>query len=360
MTPGPRVLVTGASGLLGAEVTARLVRSGHRVTALVHNESVIRRNDGRVLRAPAGVLRTVAGDVTRPDLGLDDAELDGVDRVVHCAAVTDFGRPAQLYREVNVDGTRHVLDLARRVGAPLVHVGTAYVCGERDGVVTESELDVGQSMGNPYETSKLAAEQLVRRAGEDGAPVAVVRPSIVVGAARSGVVREFKNIYVVLRLTTQGRVRAVPGRPDATLDLVPVDYVADLVAGAARRFEQARGRVLHAVGGPLHLGEISEVLAGYPSFEAPRYVAPESFDPTRLTAVEQSYHRSVISLYESYFRRRPRFTDDEATRFRDRPPPPRGRALLRRILDHALRAGYLGPALPGVEETLSALSRRAS
>jgi len=347
------VLVTGASGLVGAEVVARLLAAGHDVLGVVHRVPELIGNNGRPLRAPKDRLRLVTGDVTQPGLGL---ELPGrVDHIVHCAAITDFGRAEALYQQVNVDGTRQVIELAREHATPLVHVGTAYVCGERSGTIAESELDVGQRLGNNYEESKLRAETLVRKANADGLPVAVVRPSIVVGAARTGVVRDFKNIYVVLKLTTQGRVRSIPGHFDAMLDLVPVDHVADVVAATVDRFAEAEGRTFHAVGGGLSLRDFSDVLAEFPSFHVPRFVTPTGFDPQRLPATERAYHDKIVVLYESYFRRRIAFDRTETERFMPTRPPAAGQAFLRRLLEHAVKAGYLGPALPDVDQVLAGL-----
>ncbi|AHH99170.1 SDR family oxidoreductase [Kutzneria albida] len=358
------VLVTGASGLVGSEVVARLLSAGHEVVALVHRVENLIGNNGRPLHAPEGRLRLIKGDVTRPDLGLDRPEwtnlAGGVDRIVHCAAITDFGRTEQLYQQVNVAGTQHVIELARERSTPLVHVGTAYVCGERSGTIAASELDLGQRMGNHYEESKLRAETLVRKAGADGLPVAVVRPSIVVGAARTGVVRDFKNIYVVLKLTTQGRVRSVPGHFDAMLDLVPVDHVADVVAQTVDRFTEAEGRTFHAVGGGLSLRDFSDVLAEFPSFHVPRFVVPSAFDPQRLPEGERAYYDKVVQLYESYFRRRITFDRTETERFMPVKPPATGQAFLRRLLEYALRAGYLGASLPGVDQVLAELRNRGN
>jgi nucleoside-diphosphate-sugar epimerase len=337
------VLVTGATGLVGAEVVARLVGTGHRVIGLVHRADRVVRNDGSVVDG----VELMSGDVTRP---LPDIT---VDRIVHCAAVTDFGRQDSLYEAVNVDGTRHVLDLAFMRGTPVVHVSTAYVCGERSGVVTESDLDVGQRLGNAYESSKLRAETLVRKAAVDGLPVAVVRPSIVVGEASTGVVRDFKNVYVVLKLTTQGRVRSVPGNFDALLDLVPVDHVADVVAEAAIRFPE--GQTLHATAGGLSLREFSDLLAEFPSFHVPRFVAPSAFDADRLPETERAYHAKLITLYESYFRRRPSFDRTGTDAFLPGSAPVGGSALLRSLLSYAVKAGYLGPPLAGVDQVLAGL-----
>lgn len=349
MTGRLSVLVTGAAGLVGAEVAARLAAAGHDVTGLVHRNASVVRNNGRPLR-----VRTLDGDVTEPGLGLHGPAR--FDRVVHCAAVTDFGRPAGVYRSVNTDGTARVVEFARAANVPLVHVSTAYVCGERDGVATEDQLDVGQPFGNEYEHSKLLAERFVREAAAGGLPVAVVRPSIVTGAERTGVMRELKNVYLVLKLVTEGLARTLPGHYDACLDLVPVDYAADLVAGVTTRFDQAAGRTFHAVGAHLRLRDISDVLAEFPSFLVPRYVSPSTFDASLLPAAERAYYQRVTSLYTSYFQRRIRFDDTAAAGFSARRRVRGGPAYLRRLIDYAVRTGYLGNPLPAGSDVLAGLS----
>ena len=353
------VLVTGAAGLVGAEVCARLLKNGHTVVGLVHNVRTLVTNNGKPV--PAGRIELIPGDVTRPMLGLDEtawqALTQRVDLVVHSAAITDFGRPREVYQSINTTGTAHVLELARACEARLVHVSTAYVCGEQDGPILESALDAGQRFGNHYEESKFDAELLVRKAAADGLPVAVVRPSVVVGAARTGVVREFKNIYVVLKLLSEGRVTSIPGHFDACVDLVPVDHVASLIVSVAEDFERARGLTLHAVGSPVKMRHVSDVLAEYPSFHVPRYVAPATFDPATLSDLERAYWERMLSLYESYFRRRQQFDDSVAAGFRRHQRVAGGPGQLRKIIDYAVKAGFLGAPLPGVGDVLAKLGR---
>ncbi|SDG49536.1 Male sterility protein [Lentzea fradiae] len=357
---GLRVLVTGAAGLVGAEVVARLAGEGHTVLALVHKRPAIVRNDGEVVRTvPAGqsgpgLVSCVAGDVTKPMLGLTAERYEelaaGVDRIVHSAATTDFGRRWETYESLNVDGTRNVVRLASERAVPLVHVSTAYVCGERTGRVLEDDLDVGQRFGTGYERSKFLAEQEVRAAAT---PVAVVRPSMVVGTQESGVIRDFKNMYVVLKLFTQGRVRSVPGFYDALLDLVPVDYVAALICQVVNRFDEARGLTFHAVGAAPHtLLDVSNALAEYPMFEVPHYVSPSAFDVDALPPDERVYYRRIIAMYESFFRRRARFDDTNAARLAPWRPEATGVDYLRTLLDHCVRVGYLGRAEAGIGDVL--------
>ncbi|MFI1168932.1 SDR family oxidoreductase [Streptomyces sp. NPDC020801] len=349
MADAMTVLVTGASGLVGAEVTARLTAAGHTVLALLHSRSELVRNNGGKLTPAPGTLTPITGDITRPGLGLagDDRLLArGADRIVHCAAVTDFGLPEERYDGINVRGTRHVLDLALAGRTPLVHISTAYVCGERDGTAREDELDVGQRPGNGYEHSKLTAEIMVRKAAAEGLPVSVVRPSIITGAARTGRIRDFKTIYPVLKIFTRGLVRSAPGHYDAVLDLVPVDRVADLVAAAALRFADAEGLTLHAVGHEVTLRDFSDALAEYPSFQVPRFVPPSAFCASALSGRERSYYDRVVSLYGTYFRRRVHFDDAQAAAFSGPRTHARGRTYLRRLLDHCLKVGYLGTPPP--------------
>ncbi|MEU6370037.1 SDR family oxidoreductase [Streptomyces sp. NPDC046931] len=345
MTDTMTVLVTGASGLVGAEVTARLTAAGHTVLALLHHNGDLVRNNGRKVTPGPGAVIRITGDINRPGLGLASGDRHIVataDRIVHCAAVTDFGLPEERYESINVTGAGHVLDLALAGRIPLVHVSTAYVCGERDGTAREDELDVGQRPGNGYEKSKLTAETLVRKAAAEGLPVTVVRPSIITGAARTGRVRDFKTIYPVLKILTRGLVRTVPGHYDAVLDLAPVDRVADLVTEAATRSEDAEGRTLHAVGHELTLRDFSDILAEYPSFHVPRFVPPSAFSASALPDRERPYYDRIICLYDTYFRRRIHFDDTQAAAFSGPRAPTGGRPYLRRLLDHCLRAGYLG------------------
>ena len=354
------ILVTGATGAVGTEVTARLMAAGHSVIALVHRTPQIVRGSGR--RLPRGDLSIITGNLTATALGLPAGQLaalrERLDVIVHCAAVTDFGRDPAIYQAVNVAGTFRVIELATsgsRGAVPLVHVSTAYVCGERDGTIGEADLDVGQRFTNHYEESKFRAELAVREAAGLGLPTVVVRPSIVAGTARAGVVRDFANMYLVLRLLVRGLVRTIPGHYDAIIDLVPIDYVADAIGQVSERFDEAAGQTLHLVGvTPLTLRDFSDVMAEYPSFHVPRFVPPYGFEPSRLPAAERRYYERVIGLYESYFRRRAIFDTTNARRLLTGPPQAGGKTYLRRLLRYGMRAGYFRPPLEAVAQPATA------
>ncbi|WP_324194045.1 SDR family oxidoreductase [Nocardia blacklockiae] len=345
------MLITGASGLVGSEVAARRVAAGRPTIAVLHSNSRLIRNDG----APLEGVATVTGDVREPGFALaePDALSDRVGVIVHAAATTAFDATAEEYERLNVRGTAHAVELALRWDVPLVYVSTAYVCGLRGGTIGEDELAAGQEFGNGYEDSKFRAEELVR--GTSGLRWAVVRPGIVTGAVGSGVIRDYKNMYTVVKLIVEGKLRSLPGRYDATLALAPVDHVAEVIAAVVDSIETHCGTTFHAVGrDTLSLREVSDVLAEYPSFHVATFVPPSSFAPEDLDPIEREYYLRVGALYTSYFARRVRFDTANAEALLGRPGPETGKEYLRLLLDHCLESGYLGTPLPSIEDVLAA------
>ncbi len=238
MTARPQtVLLTGATGYVGALVLARLLaRPGIRVVCPIRAADAWHareRLDGvlhRLWTQPAADLteRTtpVAFDLEHPEAELP--LLEEVTQVLHCAASVRFDLPPAQARRANVGTAVVVADLARR--APrlrrMVHVSTAYVGGTHQGTFRESDLDVGQDFRNTYERTKFEAEGLLRESAAD-LPLTFARPSIVLGEAGTGWTTTFNVIYPMLRAYRRGLVRELPADPGAVIDVVTGDYVAD-------------------------------------------------------------------------------------------------------------------------------------
>jgi long-chain acyl-CoA synthetase len=225
-----------------------------------------------------------SGDVTFPNLGLsaeDDASLaSSVTRIIHSAATVRFDHTFEEASEINVEGTRRVLDFAARATRlqSLTYVGTAYVAGERTGLIREDELDAGQSFRNTYEQTKCQAEALVR-SRQATLPITIVRPSIIVGDSRTGVTTSFKMMYWPLKIYARRLWRTVPGSPDAILDIVPVDYVSAATARLAF-LPEAIGQTIHLCAGPQSsatIHQISTRASEYFRVPPPRYINPSFF-----------------------------------------------------------------------------------
>lgn len=334
-----KILMTGAAGLLGGELAARLVAAGHSVTAFVHTNRDIRGNDGALV--------PVAGacpcDIAQPLLGLGKdmaRELaTSHDMLVHAAATVRFDLAEAEYDRINRAGAAHAIAFARLGGLKLLHVSTAYVCGDRKGRIAEDDDVPDSGFANGYEASKAAAERLVRTSGLDWA---IARPSIVTGDSETGAIRHFDTIYAAFKLIVEGRVRQMAARGDATLDFVPIDHVCGALADLVARFDAAAGGTFHLVSGqPIPVAMFAAAIGAFPQFNAPRLIDPAVFDPADLPALERRLYRRVAGLYASYFQRNPLFDDTNTRQVTGRVCPDTGAAYLGRLIEFCIAEGFL-------------------
>jgi len=249
-------LVTGFPGFIGRRLVGLLLEQDPKasVVALVEPRML---DAGREAAAAIDSERVqvVAGDITDRRLGLEDGEYDrlrgDVRTVFHLAAIYDLSVPIELAQRVNVEGTGNVLEfcLAAEGLDRLVYISTAYVAGWRTGVVYEHELVMGQEFKNHYESTKFQAEVWVREA-MDRVPTTIIRPAIVVGDSRTGETTKFDGPYYLLRAISQahraGRAMLQFGRLEASVNVVPVDYVVAAI-GAVAGDPVAEGQTLHLV-----------------------------------------------------------------------------------------------------------------
>jgi long-chain acyl-CoA synthetase len=263
-------------------------------------------------------VHALPGDLTA-GIAAPEAEIDVV---CHCAASISFELPLEEAREINVEGTRAMLELARSVGARrFVHVSTAYVAGTHSGVFTEDML--GSEFRNTYEQTKCEAERVVRDVS--GMEVAIARPSIVVGESDSGWTPAFNVLYWPLRAFARGLFEQVPAKPDGHVDVVPVDYVAD---GIAKLIESDVTGTFNLVSGAdvATVDELSELACAH--FDRPR---PPYADTGAFGDATADEHGAV---YLPYFDMDVIF-DDTRTREQLGLQAPRVRAYFDTLMDYA-------------------------
>jgi nucleoside-diphosphate-sugar epimerase len=191
------------------------------------------------------------GDITEPDLGLGDQYDDVAEAVTiacHLAAVYDLSIPRDIGWSVNVEGTRHVLDLLEQ--SPNLerfgYVSTAYVSGERPGTIYENELVHDAGFKNFYEETKYHAEVLVQDR-MDIIPTMIFRPGIVVGDSQTGETDKFDGPYFVLRALQRlpkYTLMTHIGSGTEPVNLVPVDFVIDAMTHLLAHDDHA-GTVFH-------------------------------------------------------------------------------------------------------------------
>jgi len=283
------VLLTGASGVVGRALLPRL--RDLDVACLVHRSPVSGPN-----------VTTALGDVAEPMLGLAGqayAELAAkVDAVIHCAAVTDFGRTDGSLEATNIAGTEHVAAFAAAADAVLYHVSTAFVHTKADG-------DRGRTAIG-YASSKSAAEQAVR---SSCIPHVILRPSVVIGDSVTGEIAAFQGLHQVVAGMFAGTVPMIPFDPGWPIDFVPADVVADAIACVVENrvsegefWVSAGDKALRLDEGVAVVTEFARTLGV--SIDTPRFVPPEMFDrligPVFLDALPARIRRNVVRMLEFF------------------------------------------------------------
>jgi thioester reductase-like protein/NADP-dependent 3-hydroxy acid dehydrogenase YdfG len=244
-----RYVVTGGTGFIGRRVVSQLLARDDdaEVWVLVRRGSLARFERLSLDWGPRA--KPLVGDLTAADLGLTDdavAELGTVDHVVHCAAIYDITVGEAEQRAANVEGTRAVIDLARRLEATLHHVSSIAVAGTYRGEYTEDDFDVAQDLPTPYHQTKFEAELLVRSA--QGLRYRVYRPAVVVGDSRTGEMDKVDGPYyffgVLAKLARLPKFTPMVLPDTGRTNIVPVDYVVDALV-ALMHVEDRDGQTFH-------------------------------------------------------------------------------------------------------------------
>ncbi|UYV79097.1 hypothetical protein LAZ67_17001123 [Cordylochernes scorpioides] len=273
------IFITGATGFLGKVLLEKLLRSCSGIKTIY---VLLRGKDDLEPRQrldelfsmtmfskvrwenPSAISRVipVAGDVTLPDLGLSATDLyvlsQNVSVIFHCAATVRFDEPYKKAVDINLKGTKHLLNVAKKMTclSAMVHVSTAYsFCNKSDiseeiypePVDPDKILEASEWMdekllgclmepllaGRPsnYHLTKAFAEILVQKEC-GGIPTAIVRPSIVTAAAREPIPGWVDNMYGpsgFIFAACKGALRTMHVYPEIAVDCIPVDYVSNML-----------------------------------------------------------------------------------------------------------------------------------
>ncbi len=184
-------MVTGGSGLLGAELIRQLLQSGKRVRALVNQKPLSLPSHPMLEQAQGSILDVMA---------LEEA-MQGVEDVYHCAALVSFdpGDDARLYK-INVEGTANLVNAALDAGVRrFAFVSSVAALGRhKDGVPVDESMNWSKETHNSrYGQSKYLAEMEVWRGMAEGLNAVVVNPSVIIGPGdwNSSSTAIFKSVY---------------------------------------------------------------------------------------------------------------------------------------------------------------------
>ncbi|NJN67345.1 MAG: NAD-dependent epimerase/dehydratase family protein [Chloroflexaceae bacterium] len=247
-----RVLLTGATGFLGAFLLADLLRQTQaEVVCLVRAATAeaaqqrIQHNleHYQVWEEPFSQrIIPVTGDLSQPRLGLAPAWFDElgqtIDGIYHNGALVNFVYPYAELKAPNVLGTHEMLRLASTHRIKPVHfVSTLYVFSPVDanGRVAIGEEDVplhGNTLPTGYTRSKWVAEHMLNRARARGLPIAIYRVGRIGGHSRTGACQADDFFWRMVRAALE--VGSVPDM-NMLISIAPVDYVSQSIVTLSQR-----------------------------------------------------------------------------------------------------------------------------
>lgn len=252
------VLVTGFPSFLAKKLTAHLVASEPetRVLALVRAADLVeaRRAIDALDEPERARISLLEGDPSGIDLGLSGVELRQIAGEVNCihhaVHVSFLGTDKKSAEEANVTSAGEIVEVAKlmtNLQCFVLH-STAFVSGDRKGVVFEDDTSEGVGYRNVVEETRAHAERIVRRASRS-LPVAIVRPTLVVGDSGTGEIGRLNLPYLftlLLLAAPEGVAIPLPAKGDVPLPFVPIDFVvrAACAIGADPR---SVGRTFHLV-----------------------------------------------------------------------------------------------------------------
>lgn len=255
------VLLTGATGMLGAFVLAELLRETEAVVCCLVREEAGTPASARLrshldalgLWEPrhAGRIVVIKGDLGCPGLGLSPEAFDAlaarVGAIYHCGVMAHFLRPYAAHRAVNVGGTAELLRLAATgLSKSMHHVSTLAVFFDREGyreeTVSERDQPAPDGLRSGYVRSKWVSEQQVYEAMRRGLPATIYRTSRITGHSQTGATSGWGDLLTRM-LKASVLLGEAPSLP-IDVSMMPVDHVARTIVYLSRD-PRALGRAFH-------------------------------------------------------------------------------------------------------------------
>ena len=229
-----KYFVTGATGFIGGELVKQLIGRGHKVVALV-------RSPGRATMLKALGVEMHAGDIT--DRETLKAPMVGVDGVFHIAAWYKVGVKEPLADQINVDGTRNVLQSMQALAIPRgVYTSTVAVFSDTKGAVPDESYRYDGPHLSQYDRTKWIAHYRVAQPKiEEGLPLTIAMPGLVYGPG------DTSGMRTALVDLLRGRLPMTPARTAFCWA-----HVEDTARGHILAMEKGQPGETYIITGPRH------------------------------------------------------------------------------------------------------------
>jgi len=256
------ILVTGANGFVGRNLVGRLLKDGIAVRALV-------RNPAKAARLRDLGAELAEGDISNPS-SLETA-VKGCDRVVHLVGIIQEA-PGVTFKGVHIDGTRNVLDAAKKEGVKQFFL--------------QSALGTRPNAKSQYHRTKWEAEELVRASG---LPFTILRPSLIYGPGDLFTIRLAETIKIspVLPVIGSGRSKIQPIFIDDVTECIQKISTSDSYLNE-----------MYEIGGPEQLTyeEVTKAIAAALGIKRPTVHMPLFFMRTMAKVAETFLPKPPVTM----------------------------------------------------------------
>lgn len=308
------IFLTGSTGFVGGRLLKNLLNdTDQQLFVLVRNMS---KGEELVQTFPEEQQKRITllrGDITAPEFGLTSSTLSMLQNQIqtfyHLAAVVKFDE--HLRDEIfsaNYDGTKNTLKVAHQLRAKrFVYVSTAYTVGKREKGI-EQLYPIDDDVHNPYEESKVQSEHLVFDYKED-MEVIIFRPAIIVGDSKTGEADSKFTLYGFMRALDVFKRRVARKHPEATYRLigderatsnvVPVDYVANILALGAT---SAKPNTIYHITNPQPTNNFKSLQFVKDALDFPQLEIIQPHEADDLTETERALN-DMIGVFKPYLTR---------------------------------------------------------
>ena len=257
-----KIFITGATGFIGSHLAERLSRTEHKMCCLVRDPS-------RAKRLTELGAKLVQGDVTDKTSVMNG--MKGCDWVFNLANIYTMWMPdKRTYHEINVDGTRNVMDCALELRASkVIHVSTVAIWAKSSASPFNEETPISPVQVSEYARSKYEGDLIAREYHQKrGLPLVMIYPGNVLGEGDNKPTGRFVNDIA-------GGKQPVNAFTDTVLTFVHVRDVVEVIIKAAEKPDNV-GQNYIAANQQMPWGELAKVSSEISGVRLPRFTLPGS------------------------------------------------------------------------------------
>lgn len=248
------IFITGGTGLIGKWTVVKLSQQGHKVRVLARGAQSRLAEFNQWIQSHGGnmaLIELLEGDLSKAALGLNDADrntLAGTELIYHMGAAFGWGLKPEQARQVTVEGSRSLIDLAKQLPklTRIIHLSGFMIASPQLWDLLQLEaagLDTTQALNEQqikslykkhgaYEAAKIEAEFVISRlASESKIPLTGILLGPVIGHSETGELHQPSGFPALIQNIYEGKMPALPGTKQDRLPLIAVDYLVDFITG---------------------------------------------------------------------------------------------------------------------------------